>query len=779
MGMDSSTMSVSPPKDRGLGLLGSGTGGSSSHPTIAAPRDLDDRVGMEIGKYVVTRRLGRGGMGIVYEAEDTSLRRKVAIKFFSEAVAVTDDAVKRLVQEAQAAARLNHPNVVSVYEVGQHQGIYFLVMELVRGTSAEEHLKLNGPFDWVEATRVTAAACRALAAAHAAQLIHRDIKPANLLLCGDPVASDSSQGWHVKLGDFGLAKLVDSRSMATAADRVLGTPNYMSPEQCRSEALDPRTDLYSLGATYYSLLTGKPPFTRDQSVQVMFAHCWSPVPDPRETDPAIPESCAQIVKRAMAKDPHDRYRTALEMLANLDAALLEAPSRLAAGNSRVTQMPQSINGRGVEGAGGRDSPPFSRPLGPDLSKSQTARADPGNATLAYPVVGGPVRRKRRGRLIAASLLLAGIATAGGVVGWGRNHKPANVLGVPATAPANIPGRPQSLTEFRWSNDAGGTPASVIFSPDGLRVVAAVSSDAGGVRGWETATGRSNLTLLQGSPVSAITFPFSPDASELFVGKGGSIVRLPLMQGSARTDAPHVKGEIESLAWGSSTTGKHVLAVELKARPDGTQARLMIFNDKVQEMEFDPRVPEVLSVCFLGPTGLMATYSVDSKIRLWSVNGLDLSHGYPLWSSFDTDLPVYALASSASGRTLAAEHADSVEFFQIKDGAYLPTPAQSISKVSRPNHPCRSLALSPDGMTAAVGSGADSAGDVTLYDVNAGEMIAQLAGFGGSVNSLAFSPDGSLLATGCVDHTVKTWDLQKLLPGRAAPTPPTRPAQVSP
>ena len=768
-------MSVSPLKDRGLGLLASGAGGSSSDPTIAVHSDRDDRLGMEIGKYVVSRRLGRGGMGIVYEAQDTVLRRKVAIKFFSEAVAVTDDAVQRLVKEAQAAARLNHPNVVSVYEVGQHEGNYFLVMELVRGTSAEEHLKLNGPFDWVQATRITASACRALAAAHAAQLIHRDIKPANLLLCSDPLAGDSSQGWNVKLGDFGLAKLVDSRSMATAADHVLGTPNYMSPEQCRSEALDPSSDLYSLGATYYSLLTGNAPFARDQSVQVMFAHCWSPIPDPRQTEPAIPEACAQIIKRAMAKDTHDRYRTAQEMLVSLDAALLEAPSALASANSRLNPL-QEHCGPVAE----RDGPPFSRPLDPGASE-HAAKDDPADATLVYPVVGAAALRKTRRLLVAGILLLAGLATAAGIIGWGRLHRPpaTNALGSPPTARPKVPVRPPSLTEFRWTNDAGGVPSSVMFSPDGRQVIAAVSSDAGGVRGWDAADGHAGLTALPGSPISAFAFAPKPESGELFIGKkSGEIVQWSLAQAAAHGEALPAKGDVGSMAWGGLPAGKHVLAVQLKAQADGTPASLRIFNDKLQEMAFDmPGNRDVLSVCFLGNKAIMATGSSDKVIRLWNVESLDYSHNSPFEGTINNDVAVYSLASSADGSVIAAGGRVSVQFFQ--NNGVFNGPGVQISKVSRPNHECRSLAISPDGMTAAVGSGGDSAGDVTLYDVNAGEMIAELTGFAGAVNSLAFSPDGSLLATGCMDHTVKAWDLQKLLPDRAAAAPATRPAQVHP
>lgn len=170
--------------------------------------------------------------------------------------------------------------------------------------------KKQGPLDCREATRVIADACRGLAAAHAASLIHRDIKPGNLL---------RGNNGQVKLADFGLAKATD-RTALTKSGSVLGTPLFMSPEQCKSQPLDPRSDIYSLGATYYMLLTGKPPYVADGSIEVMFAHVHNPVPDPRQLRPDIPPAIAAIVQKAMAKEPSQRFQSATEMLSALEAA---------------------------------------------------------------------------------------------------------------------------------------------------------------------------------------------------------------------------------------------------------------------------------------------------------------------------------------------------------------------------------------------------------------------------------------------------------------------------
>jgi serine/threonine protein kinase len=283
-------------------------------PELMKPRSASagapPPVGGRVGKYLLTGRLGRGGMGVVYEAHDTVLERRVALK-----VLTTTEAAgwRRCLREARAAARLNHPNVVALYEAEQRDGLCYLAMELVPGGSTQAVLQTRGTLAWPEATRAIADACRGLAAAHAAGLIHRDVKPANLMRAADGT---------VKLTDFGLARAAEQTGPSVVSSlRAGGTPQYMSPEQSRGESLDPRTDLYSLGATYYALLVGKPPYPGEAPLPLMYAHCSKPVPDPRAERPEVPDGCAAIVRRAMAKYPAQRYRSAVDMLADLEAVL--------------------------------------------------------------------------------------------------------------------------------------------------------------------------------------------------------------------------------------------------------------------------------------------------------------------------------------------------------------------------------------------------------------------------------------------------------------------------
>ncbi len=281
---------------------------------IGSRDDPAEWVGRHVGKYEITGVLGVGGMGVVLRAYDTSIERDVAIKVLPPELSGDEVTLGRFLAEAKSAGKLNHPHIVTIYEVGQEGTTNYLVMELVSGGSAEQHLERDGAYSVADATRMAIEACRGLTAAHQAGLVHRDIKPANLLLTADGA---------VKIADFGLAKRTQNKSLQmTKAGQIIGTPYYMSPEQCESRAADARSDVYSLGATYYGLLVGKSPYEDSGSVvQVMYAHCNAAPPDPREVRSSVPPACAQVIERAMATRPEDRYQSTEAMRADLEAVL--------------------------------------------------------------------------------------------------------------------------------------------------------------------------------------------------------------------------------------------------------------------------------------------------------------------------------------------------------------------------------------------------------------------------------------------------------------------------
>jgi beta-lactam-binding protein with PASTA domain/tRNA A-37 threonylcarbamoyl transferase component Bud32 len=257
-------------------------------------------------RYRITEKIGSGGMADVYKAVDETLGRTVAVKVLHQRYAEDADFVQRFRHEASAAANLSHPAIVNIYDYGVEGGVYYIVMELVRGTDLKRVVQQEGPLDSHDVAEYGAQVCSALSAAHGYGIIHRDIKPQNIVLMPEGT---------VKVMDFGIARAVDSD--ATQTGSVLGTAQYVSPEQAQGRKLGPESDLYSLGVVLYELSTGRLPFDGDTPVSVALKHVNDqPVP-PRQINPQIPPALEAVILKAMEKDPHDRYHSAEEMREDL------------------------------------------------------------------------------------------------------------------------------------------------------------------------------------------------------------------------------------------------------------------------------------------------------------------------------------------------------------------------------------------------------------------------------------------------------------------------------
>jgi tetratricopeptide (TPR) repeat protein len=255
------------------------------------------------GRYRILAQLGRGGMGIVYRAEDTVLDRMVALKVLPKALQQHPQALQNFLREARHAAQLNHPNIVTVYDAGEQGGLAYIAMEYVDGSTLKEIVRRRGAIGAGGVLSVLAQMCEALAYAHEKKIVHRDIKTANAMWTRDRKA---------KIMDFGLARALEEVRDQTTV--VSGTPYYMSPEQTLGRPVDHRTDVYSLGVTIFELATGELPF-RDGNLP--YHHVHTPPPDPRERNPRVPELLARIVLRCLQKDPADRYSSTREILAEL------------------------------------------------------------------------------------------------------------------------------------------------------------------------------------------------------------------------------------------------------------------------------------------------------------------------------------------------------------------------------------------------------------------------------------------------------------------------------
>jgi serine/threonine protein kinase len=264
----------------------------------------DALIAKEFAGYRIDSRVGRGGMGVVYRATDLSLDRPVALKVLTEELANDPEFRRRFVSESKLAASLDHPNIIPIHAAGEHDGILFIAMRLVPGDDLRTILRAHGRLEPERAIPLIAQIASALDSAHAHGLVHRDVKPANVLVTPED---------HVYLTDFGLSKRVGANTEATRTGMVLGTLDYIAPEQIRGETIGPFTDVYSLGCMITHLLTGQVPFIVPTDEGKMWAHFSEPPPKPSARVPELGGSFDAVVTRAMSKRPRDRYVTAGEV----------------------------------------------------------------------------------------------------------------------------------------------------------------------------------------------------------------------------------------------------------------------------------------------------------------------------------------------------------------------------------------------------------------------------------------------------------------------------------
>ena len=289
--------------------------------SFLAPTD-DPRMLGRVGPYEIAGIIGSGGMGIVLKGFDAALNRYVAIKLLAPRLAASATARRRFAREAQAAAAVMHDNVMAIHSVAESQGLPYFVMPYARGASLEKRIQQTGPLSMEEILRIGRQVAAGLAAAHAQGLVHRDIKPANILL------EEGTE--RVKITDFGLARAADDASL-TRSGVIAGTPQFMSPEQARGEAIDHRTDLFSLGSVLYAMATGRSPFRADTPYGVLRRICENEPLSVSEINPAVPAWLGRIIARLHEKDRAQRFESAAEVASLLEQCLahLQQPSSIA------------------------------------------------------------------------------------------------------------------------------------------------------------------------------------------------------------------------------------------------------------------------------------------------------------------------------------------------------------------------------------------------------------------------------------------------------------------
>lgn len=355
-----------------------------------------------IGHYRIVEEMGRGGMGVVYKGYEESLSRFVAIKVLGEHLTRDPQFVKRFQREAQAAARISHPHIVPIYYVGEDAGRHYFAMEYLTGGSLESELHRSGRVEPLRAAKWVLETARGLAAAHAEGLIHRDIKPANLML---------DREGHVKIGDFGLAKATTQATRLTGTGYFLGSPGYLSPEQCRGEELDGRSDIYSLGVTFYELLSGQIPFSGDSPAALVLNIIQSEPPAIESLNPNVDGELRRILGQMMAKERDARYPSARELVRDLEAYVLAAGR---AGLTDAAAAPTRLRADTEPAPTVAEPTPTQRAAVPDAGGAAAETVVPQAAADVAPTP-APRRSSRLG-LLVASIVIAGILVAG-AAGW--------------------------------------------------------------------------------------------------------------------------------------------------------------------------------------------------------------------------------------------------------------------------------------------------------------------------------------------------------------------------
>jgi hypothetical protein len=411
---------------------------------------IDFSAGAQIATYQLEEEIGRGGMAVVYRARDVRLDRWVALKVLALDYAQDEAFRQRFIRESRTAASVDHPNIIPIFDAGEAGGVLYIAMRYVAGQDVHSLLHSAGPLPVARALSIVGQVASALDAAHACGLVHRDVKPANMLLGG---VADTGRPDHVYLSDFGISKQLNATSSLTMTGQVLGTLNYLAPEQIEGRQVDGRSDAYALACTAFELLAGAPPFRRDENMAVMWAQLNAAPPALTSLRPGLPSAVDRVLARGLAKSPAERFASCVAF----SAALHQACAPVLDGTAGP--VPGSAPPRAARPAAPTAADPPPAPAAapstlPGAPANQPARP----ATTPMPVLhpprpaGRPASRQGRRRGLAAAACVAVLAVGGGVYAVLHDSELRN--GTSASAGSNGSSTPPS-------GAAAATPAGTV------------------------------------------------------------------------------------------------------------------------------------------------------------------------------------------------------------------------------------------------------------------------------------------------------------------------------
>ena len=689
------------------------------------------RAGSLVAGYRLEAQVGAGGMAVVFRARDERLGRSVALKILVPALTGDSAFRRRFIAESRAAAAVDDPHIIPVYEAGEASGMLFIAMRFVMGGDLRRVLEREGPLPPGRIAEFISPVASALDAAHAAGLVHRDVKPANIL-----VDARAGRPDHVYLSDFGVSKGAVSSVSLTGAGQFLGTPGYSAPEQIRGLAVDGRTDQYALACVAYQLLTGEMPFERDQGMAVLLAHLSEPPPSLVSRRPDLPEAVDRVLARALAKAPEERFGSCGAFADALRKALGLAPY-LPRGSASAPEHPPEYRRSAGTGTAGV---PANSAATPSVAAAAVAAAA-SRSTRPHPHrqtqrVTGDGPGAGSGKIPARPARTADLAGL-----------PAGRIAAAPTAHA-LPRRDATSVRSRRSRRARLASLAgillvltvtvivvVLVGPGTQRPSAASSSRSGNAsasasRHSAQASPETPALSLAVSPGPKLTDPssvgsiaFSPDGKELFTSNGylwnvSSLTHVVLPSGPMVYFSP--SGTTFALIDGGA--GVDILNAE-------THAVTETLNDADNTF--------ALTAAYNASGTLMAVGADSGKTYVWDIRRDAIITTLPLRGRPS----VQALAFSPDGKTLAVSEADHTYVWNLASHAVVATMPSVIGGSG-------DTAFSPDGKTLAIGN--------ELWDAATYTHIATLNSTACSgVSAIAFSPDGAELAVATFDEHSKT------------------------